>query len=456
MAGKKLIWGLLGVSALVAGSGAMAQGDPEPSGSEFQINTSVLGDDQGSPRVAADGAGGFVAVWEAGDQDGKGIFARRFDPTGKPLDDPFQVNQTTKGHQEKPSIAGERDGDFVIVWQGMDDKAGGLAVFARVFDEAGDPVTGEATVNANFQRTPTAPVVAVAEGGDFLVLWQSLDSRLQGTGEDVFARRFDDSGTPEGGEFQLNQITSGDQTAPAVAARRTSGGGYLAAWQSPDADDSGIFFQLIGAGGQLQWVSEKPVNTEEAGPQLAPAVAASDISPDPGSLNRLVVVFQGPNSESQDRIWYRLFTTAGAAEGSEKQVDSDSEAAAQREPAVAMTAVAPEGLAQFVASWTQVVPAPEAELLGAPCIIVGARRPRAHHGLSLGDDDPEFPISTPGPVTGAGGLGMDAAGNFVAVWKAANPKDGLDLFGRLFATPLFNDGFETGDFKLWSQSAPVE
>ena len=52
-------------------------------GPEFQVNTYTTSY-QEEPRVARNGSGGFVVVWQSTQQDGssRGVFARRYNSVG--------------------------------------------------------------------------------------------------------------------------------------------------------------------------------------------------------------------------------------------------------------------------------------------------------------------------------------------------------------------------------------
>ena len=55
-----------------------------------------------------DAAGNFVIAWDdtAGhDGDGRGIFAQRYNAAGVPQGGEFQVNSTTAGNEQHPSVA---------------------------------------------------------------------------------------------------------------------------------------------------------------------------------------------------------------------------------------------------------------------------------------------------------------------------------------------------------------
>ena len=67
-------------------------------------------------------------VWESLGQDGSsdGIFGRRFNVSGNPAGDEFQVNSTSPGAQVSPAVASDGSGDFVVVWEGPDGNATGI------------------------------------------------------------------------------------------------------------------------------------------------------------------------------------------------------------------------------------------------------------------------------------------------------------------------------------------
>ena len=81
--------------------------------------------------------------------------------------------------------------------------------------------------------------------GGFVVAWQSREQDGSGFSGGVFGRRFDSSGTPLGGEFQVNQYTTSDQRYPRIS--HDSSGGFVVAWQSDGQDGSsfGVFARRV-------------------------------------------------------------------------------------------------------------------------------------------------------------------------------------------------------------------
>ncbi len=60
--------------------------------------------------------GNFVVTWTAGDEDGTGIYAQRFQSDGTQTGGEFQVNTITRGDQFAPKIAVAANGNFTITW----------------------------------------------------------------------------------------------------------------------------------------------------------------------------------------------------------------------------------------------------------------------------------------------------------------------------------------------------
>jgi hypothetical protein len=214
-----------------------------------------------------DSNGDFVVVWQGPDADSSGVFGQRYNPTGTAAAGEFHVNTTTTGAQGSPDTAMAPGGSFVVVWQGPDADADGI--WARQYDAAGTPQGGEIAVNITTTTgNQSAPAVGVDGSGNFVVTWQGPDSDADG----IFAQRFNNSGTPQGGEIAVNATSAGDQVSPAIAV--VSGGGFVVVWRSPDADGNGVFARLFDAAG-APVTGEIAVNATTTDNQGAPTVSVA-------------------------------------------------------------------------------------------------------------------------------------------------------------------------------------
>ncbi len=159
---------------------------------EFPITTFTGNGHQKDPRVAADGLGRFIVVWESDVHDGSGygIFARIYGADSQPIGPEFLVNSITSGDQFNPAVAGENDGGFVVCWN--DSSTGSSRIRGRRFDPNAQPIGPEFTVNQNVSSGIDRPSLAHKWLGTELVVAYSGT----GDGKDVFAKRFLTSTSP--------------------------------------------------------------------------------------------------------------------------------------------------------------------------------------------------------------------------------------------------------------------
>ena len=257
-------------------------------GPEFQANTWTTAD-QILPAVAADAAGSFVVAWQSYAQiaDNYGIYAQRYDASGSVVGPEFRVNANPYGRHAAPSVAMDAAGSFVVAWQGPDN--GWYQIFARRYDSSGVPFGGDFQVNAGGTGDRGYPSVAADPGGGFAVAWNGALNA--GADEGVFARRFDASGTPLGGDVRAHEYTTDRQSAASVAS--DAAGNFVVAWTSLEQDGSAggvfarVFDRLGGAVG-----GEFPVNTYTTGAQGGPAVAVD-------AAGRFIVVWESTGQDGE-------------------------------------------------------------------------------------------------------------------------------------------------------------
>ncbi|MFC1787327.1 hypothetical protein ACFLY8_04785, partial [Halobacteriota archaeon] len=87
------------------------------------------------PSVAMDADGDFVIVWMSYDQDGSygGIYAQMYDSSGSAVDSEFQVNTYTYNSQDRPSVAMDAYGDFVITWESYGQDGSHWGIYAQMY-----------------------------------------------------------------------------------------------------------------------------------------------------------------------------------------------------------------------------------------------------------------------------------------------------------------------------------
>jgi hypothetical protein len=208
-----------------------------PLGPEFRVNTYTT-NGQYYPSVAADGSGNFAVVWVSDSQDGSGggVFGQRYASSGVPLGGEFRVNTYTTSGQYEPSVAADLSGNFVVVWAGQGQDGSGRGIFGQRYASTGAPLGGEFRVNTFTTNDQDRPSVAADSAGNFVVTW-STDTQ-DGSGLGVFGQRYASSGAPLGPEFLVNTYTTNGQFNPSVAADAL--GNFKVVWTSQTQDGSGL------------------------------------------------------------------------------------------------------------------------------------------------------------------------------------------------------------------------
>jgi hypothetical protein len=293
---------------------------------------------QRAPEVGMAGNRNMVFVW-ADDHDGNGFFEikmRGFGANGRQLFSQRTVNTDAAGQQLAPHVAVANDGRFVVVWQDDTDRNRFFQIKARGFESNGAQRFSQRTINTQARGQQTAPRVAIAPDGFFVVLWEDDED---GNGfTNIRMRGFNADGTERWNERQVNVRSSGQQRRPRIAMGPF--GDFVVVWEN-DADKNGVFqihMRAFTADGNEKF-SEKTVNVVARGQQLEPDVAVDDVF-------RPVVVW----ADDRDRngffqIRMRGFESDGRERLSERTVNTDPDGQ-QRRPAIAM-----EANGRFIVAW---------------------------------------------------------------------------------------------------------
>ena len=236
------------------------------------------------PDLAMDPDGGFIVAWSRDpangtDTDSTGIAARRFSSDGSPLGDDFQVNSYTTGPQTNARVAMDSEGDFVIVWQ-SDGSGGtdpGASLQGQRFASDGSSVGGEFQVNEWTTGYDRLPDIAVDSTGRFVVVWSGpIALGTDDDGYSVQARRFASDGSPVAGQFQVNTYTTSDQAFPTVAYQEN--GDFVVVWNSYGSvaypNQAGARGQRFTSDGGALGASFQ-INVPNASYQLLPSLAVA-------------------------------------------------------------------------------------------------------------------------------------------------------------------------------------
>src|SRR5262249_24381580 len=210
---------------------------------DFQINTSTTGY-QTQPRVAAGGIGKFVVVWPSlganvvgGSENSVRPARVRPGARGREVGGEFQVATSASGSAAWPGVAMDAAGNFVVVWHSFAFDGDQTGVVARRYDSSGAPIGGEFQVNTYTTDYQWAPSVAMNASVAFVVAWQSIYQ--DGYAGGIAARIFGSDGKPLGPDFIVNSGTAHSQDLPSVAVN--AAGEFVVTWTDVPVMTPGTF-----------------------------------------------------------------------------------------------------------------------------------------------------------------------------------------------------------------------
>ena len=328
-----------------------------------------------------------------------------------PMGGEVRANAHTANQQISARAAVGPDGSFVVAWTSVDQAGTGSGqdVYARRFDPSGLPLGSEFLVNTVTAGTQSLPAIAMSDGLQFVIVWAGRTP--EGGGNEIYARRFDGAGQPLGDEFRVNTYSGGDESFPVIAM--DAEGDFVVTWDTfnPSVGDGYDVYARRFSSAGVPLGDDFVVNTDVPNHDYTSSIAMDD-------AGNFVVVW---HSEFQDGsghgVYGRLFDASGQGKGNEFRVNSTT-TNHQLFPSVAMVL---DG--DFVVAW-------QSEAQDGSGTGVFAQRFSAG-GAPLG---PEFIVNTftSGPQE-APSVATDAAGNFLIAWESFGPEpSGLGVRARAF------------------------
>lgn len=289
------------------------------------------------PQVGMSRSGNMVIVW-ADDSDGNGLFQvamRGFAANGHQHISERTVNKNAAGQQVTPDVAVDEVGRIVVVWADDTDGNGLFQIKARGF-KGGNERFSQRTVNRVARGQHTAPRVAIAPNGFFVVVWED-DTDLNGF-TNLHMRGFHADGRERWSERRVHVSTSGQQRRPRIAMGPL--GDFVVVWED-DRDSNGSFrirMRAFTADGNEKF-AERRVHAHAFGQYLEPDVAVDDV------FRPVVVWSEDRDQNGEFQIRCRGFESDGRVRLAERTVNTDEEGQ-QRRAVIAM-----EANGRFVVAW---------------------------------------------------------------------------------------------------------
>lgn len=285
------------------------------------------------PAIAMEASGNFVIAWVDGrNDDNYDIYFQRYDSSGGRRGSNQSVNEEAESGGQRPSIAVDGNGNFVIVWGDSRNSSTNTDIYFQRYDSFGDRRGNNQKVNDDSPLGGQAPTIAMDRGGNFVIAWDDLRDE----NNDIYLQRYDASGVKQGNNQKVNDDEGkSPQNNPTIAMHST--GNFVMAWSDSREGNSDIYFQRYDSSGSRQGNNQK-VNDAAGGVRQYPAMAMD------GSGNFMMVWDDSRNGNLD--IYFQRYDFSGAGQGNNQRVNDDAGSARQSYPAIAR-----EESGNFVIVW---------------------------------------------------------------------------------------------------------
>lgn len=145
-----------------------------------------------------------------------------------------------EGDQFNPSVAMLADGGFAIGYHQEPLSERNFEVMARRFDATGEPQSDEFQMNTHIEANQRNVRLSAGPSG-FFAVWQSYYQDEYGWG--VFGRSYDGTFGIDSAEFMLSETGNNDETSPAVASG--GDGRIVVVWHQDDGFNFKIRTRVI-------------------------------------------------------------------------------------------------------------------------------------------------------------------------------------------------------------------
>jgi hypothetical protein len=242
------------------------------------------------PRIATDGAGGAIIVWQDSRSTKVNVFAQRVLASGNldsrwPVDGRALLSDSTAlagatAGQEVPVIVADGTGGAIVAWQDGRNSVTGLDVFVQhilssgVVDPAW-PVNGRALCTAPGRQD--VPAIISDGAGGAIVTW--MDARSSVTGVDIFAQHVQANGVVDP-RWPVNGVALTTATATQARPRIVpdGSGGAIVTWHDfrPSVSGLDIYAQRVTSAGVVDpaWPANGLAVCLAAGAQVNPAIVS--------------------------------------------------------------------------------------------------------------------------------------------------------------------------------------
>jgi len=290
-----------------------------PTGVDYQISTDNSYNQVG-PAVDVAGNGDFVVAWtativsyptELTEVTHTVPVYRRYSANGEAKDaTAVQVDNNLLDDEYNVDVAVAENGNFVVVWT-HEDSAGDTDILYACYDTDGGLIHDVTRANTTSVDTTNQldPSVAMADNGDFVITWTHINTN--GT-SDIYYRRYNANGTlkingtdgNETSDVRLANAGGNNRTQSDVALGPT--GNTIITWTQQGGTYTDIYYEGIRGtdGSQYLGITRVNANSQTAN-QASPTV-------DIDARGYFSIAWTDAVSSTNHDIRLRRFTNSGA------------------------------------------------------------------------------------------------------------------------------------------------
>jgi len=209
-------------------------------GANFMVNDAEGSSYAYHPAVAADGSGNFVITWDDWRNGNRDIYAQRYDGNGNRQGVNFRVNDDTgSSSQSQPAVTVDGGGNFVIAWEDRRNGINYADIYAQCYDGNGNQQGVNFRVNDNQSNVYLErPKIAADRIGNFVITWQDdLNDN-----KNIYAQRYHKDRSKQGINFRVNDDTGSNHCLyPSIGV--DNNGNFVIAWQDYRSGNADIYAQ---------------------------------------------------------------------------------------------------------------------------------------------------------------------------------------------------------------------
>ncbi len=286
-------------------------------GRNFKVNDDTLSSHQRCSFIGVDGRGEFLVAWEDERNGDIDIYGQRFDSLGNLIGENFKVSdESNLSYQFYPSVARDFSGKTLITW--TDTREGDPDIYGQFYDEEGNQIGNNFLINDQREGTQWYPVCAADSAGNFMVVWMDM----RGGDWDIYGQRYDRNQNPIGGNFRINDETSGEQMYGYCAMDKR--GEFVVVWMDSRDGEFEIYAQRFDREGNRMGNNFR-VNEASNAFQGYPACAKNE--------GHFIIAWEDEREENVD-IYAQAFLASGQRIGENFRVNDDTTEEDQYSPSL--------------------------------------------------------------------------------------------------------------------------